>query len=148
MVLKQSGHIGRPTQHHVQRGRRLMARAHWQQRRQLGDLLADKGRQVSVLAQHDAELLMLLQVLLLLDVLLQLLVHVGLAARHLAGPETVGIHPVLDILGLGEGEEVLVVPVGAGSPSPAPYHGPGLPLNGEASPSVAHNLTSVKIQLR
>jgi len=142
MVLEQGGHIG-PAQHHVQRGRRLVARAHRQHRRQLRDLLAHQGRQVPVLPQHDAELLLLqLMLLLLLEVLLQLLVHVGLAARHLAGPETVGIHPVLDILGLGHGEEVLVVPVGAGPPSPAPYHGPGLPLNGEASPLVAHNLTS------
>jgi hypothetical protein len=89
-----------------------------------------------MLAQHNAKLLLLeLMLLLLLDVLLYLM-NVGLAARlHLPwGPETVGIHPVLYILGLRDREQVLVVPIGPGPPSPAPNHGPGLPLNGEASP--------------
>ena len=108
---------------------------------------------VPVLAQHDAELglLLLLQLgllLLLLYVLQQLvllLLLAGLAAglHRAGGPEAVGIHPVLDILGLRDGEEVLVVPVGPGGP--APNHGPGLPLNGEASPWVADNITSEKV---
>ena len=85
-----------------------------------------------MLAQHDAQLLLLqLRLLLLLEVLQQLVLVGRLAARlQLASPEAM-LHPVLlgRILGLRDGEEVLV-PVGG---PPAPNHGPGLTLNGEAS---------------